>query len=388
MITEDKYLQLCAQIKTPNASKFLRDFGWIPFEYNDDRNYVSLQKTIDGDIQQIDFPNNPNFHDYPFMMLRACQKISEITGKTISEVISDLLDPMADIVRFRRSGADINNGSIPIESAVSFFEGTKKTLAAAAMDLTSPRSYRKRMKMSQPVDSFIKSCRFGQTEFGSYIISLVCPLEDYLEENGRFQQLSIFGDASVASQCFTRKVVNKTIESIKIIKTTIDQGTDLVTLANPSSPSFVSGNFMENLHEMTGDSQDASLDIGVQWAPLVKENRADLPKIAISSIYRDALASAVDSLKNQETRESTTITGLIVDLKGEGAIADREKNGGLIKVVYVNQADTSRISTIYATLEYEDYQNAVEAHRQGKTVRVTGVVLNNQKMENPEFEVL
>ena len=254
------------------------------------------------------------------------------------------------------------------------------------MDLTAPRTYRRKFKCSSEVARFIDACKFGQTEYGSFIINLVCPLQDYIETKKDYVQLTLFDGLDAASQCFTRKVVNKTLSSVASVKETIDSGHDLSDLSDPLSPRFVSVNFLESLQGLSGPKEArSSLDISAQWAPLVKENRNSDSIVKLSDNYSDVIRSEVERVKNQTDEHERTLVGVIVTLHSTGTLAGR--TFGQVKMSYL-VAGTDRTSVVTFDLPTENYSDAVEAHKLGRSVQVVGVMDRPGHMINAELEVL
>lgn len=70
--------------------------------------------------------------------------------------------------------------------------------------------------MDDVVQKFLSDCRFGQTEIGSYVVSVVCPFAELNEGEG-YKQLSIFSDEEQCAESLTRKITNKVMKNITIV---------------------------------------------------------------------------------------------------------------------------------------------------------------------------
>ena len=99
--------------------------------------------------------------------------------------------------------------------------------------------------MDDCVQKFLSNCRFGQTEVGSYVVSVVCPFAE-LDENEDYKQLSIFSDEERCANSLTRKVTSRDMENISFIKNHIDNG-ELEKLVLQNEDRMISANFYEAL---------------------------------------------------------------------------------------------------------------------------------------------
>ena len=75
-------------------------------------------------------------------------------------------------------------------------------------------------------------------------------------------------------------------------------------------------------------------------------------------------------------------------IKRLSAVPDAEtRESGLITILFLNENEKKDTASIRLTKE--DYDVAIEAHKEGKTVKVAGTLLTGQKIiECKSFEVL
>lgn len=67
------------------------------------------------------------------------------------------------------------------------------------------------------MSQFINNCKFGQTEIGSYVVSVVCPFAELDDAEG-YKQLSIFSEEEQCADSLTRKVTNRIMSNVSFIK--------------------------------------------------------------------------------------------------------------------------------------------------------------------------
>ena len=145
-------------------------------------------------------------------------------------------------MKIRIEKKNIESGSILLDDAIGVYENAKRLLGAAAQDVIKPAAVHQG-RMDTKITSFLSSCRFGQTEVGSYVVSAICPMTEMRE--GEFRQLELFEDEKEDEMNFARQVTTKVLRSIQKLKDRIDNGQ--YNLANTSSEDGISANFYEAL---------------------------------------------------------------------------------------------------------------------------------------------
>ena len=92
------------------------------------------------------------------------------------EVLNHILLPPSDVLRFSETGAGTEAGTLPFQQAVDILEGTRIMLLATAHRTLKPQPYHPRLSRTE-AQRFVKNCRLGQTERGSFTFTIACPLE-------------------------------------------------------------------------------------------------------------------------------------------------------------------------------------------------------------------
>jgi hypothetical protein len=382
MIYAADFIDMAGKISHVNVSKYLSDLGWINIPSR--RNHVKIFQIERGaHFFQVDLPVSTELRDYDTAMYRVAETIAGSVGKSVEQVILELLNPLSDILRFRIKDKNSITGSILFESAIDLYDNAKKLLTATAMDIMTPRLYHTG-RPDNCVTEFLDNCRCGQTEIGSYVISLICPIANI--DNGKCRQLSLFDMEDDAAESITRKVVNKLITSVRKIKESADSGKlDEFVYKNADTQDCISANFLEALSKINIYREDSVLDISVKYAPTIQKNTIDSPVVTIDHLYYPVLDATVNRIKHLK-KDETSYIGRISELQ---ASPDAEKrNGGNIKLIFIN--DNGKKATAVASLSKEDYGVAIEAHREGKTVKIVGTLSGHalKKIECGFFEVL
>lgn len=378
MIYTANFYEMAGRIKHTEMAKYLKDLGWKEIE-SKRPNVKIFQQLVGDELYQANIPASRDLGDYNFAMYQAVEQIAKWSNKSTEHVLLELLNPLSDIIRFQVKEASVESGTIKVEDAIKLYENAKKLVTAAAMDYYKPSQYH----LGRPdsiIQELIQNCRFGQTEIGSYIVSLVLPFTKELED-GKVVQMNLFGEEADKVNSPTRNVTNKIITSIQTIKETIDNGTftEMMLSQKDNQPPPISVNFLEALSSIGIYQEDSEVNISVKWAPTVKGNKANVDSVSLTSDHYKPIEAVVQSIKSKRADEKEFV-GKISKLKASPNVDKRTE--GEITLVYLDEIN--KACTAKVLLQKEDYHVATEAHDLGKTVKVIGK-LSGQKAKTIDY---
>ena len=373
--------EMAGRISYVDLCKYVSDLNWIKFSGRVRDGVAVYQKIINNELFQINIPCDRIFSDYSYAIRKAVHILSFTESKSEEQLILELLNPMSDILRVRHISSRVENGSILFEDAINLYDNAKKLLTNAALDVTCYKKIYKG-RISDTVQEFISKCRYGQTEIGSYVISLVCPFVN-VGDDGQVQQLNIFSDEENAAISITRRATKKVMDSISIIKETIEEGKNLSDLVEDESKQ-ISVSFIESLTNMNLINPGSALEIKAKWAPTIRNNISQKSVVEMSHDYYSPLQSVVEKYKADDQKETCIIEGKIANLKAPPQIEKRTK--GNAKLVYIAD-DSSKTKAVQLTLDPDNYRIAIQAHQEGKTIRAIGKKTGN-KMNDVSIIIL
>ena len=371
MIYSVNFMGLTEKINPHDVVKYLKDTGWI--QYKTKKEYIkTFQKITDkDDFYQVIIPIEKGLADYKQAMFEAIEQIAFLEGQSTEQLMLYLLNPNTDILKIRLQKKDIEAGSILFDDAINLFENAKKLIAATAQDVLHPR-YIHQGRQEEAVSQFINNCKFGQTEIGSYIISVVCPFAE-LDESEEYKQLSIFSDEEQCANSLTRKVTNRIMSNVSTIKKNIDNG-EYEKLISDDEETMISANFYEALTGMNISDQDTAVEFIAQWSPVVKRNRCDQDRIVLTHDYYQPITRTIEKLRETINTHSK----LVGRVKRLESIPDASKRtNGKVTIVYLDENDNKK--TVRLQLARDDYNKAIEAHESGSHVEVIGEIEDNGK---------
>jgi len=160
-------------ISPTDLRAYLRASGWT--QRDDalkDRLYVMQNPQYSR--RQMVFPMDTSAPDYRESVLRVCEKIAEITGEALDTLIGKIRDQKDDVLRLRIF-FDGNDSSLPHSFAGVLVQNTAKLLKAAACTALRPRMHHPRLALSEAL-LLVEKTRFQQTEKGSFVLKVACPI--------------------------------------------------------------------------------------------------------------------------------------------------------------------------------------------------------------------
>lgn len=341
---------------------FLKSQGWLVFEQAlDDRLFVFSSPAFPR--RQLVFPMDLTAPDYVETVNLVIDKMCELTGASRNSLVAKLLSIRDDVLRLRVfNGA--NDYDVPLSFASSLITNAEKLLKAAACTVLRPRAHHPRLSLSE-ANQLIEKSRFGQTERGSYVVKVSCPL-NALEVQGSLE-------LSDSDAPFVRQVTLSLNQALQQLTSAIEADSidSLVSRIRTSSSPLVSSNLCEALSGMHDDQMDNSLDLSFDWSLL-----RHLPPQTRSQpirIQRDYFARVEEirrELRSVEREQQDTFIGTVERLDGEMGDDGRRSGAVVLAVLLAEEGESVRARTV---LTPEQYSIADQAHMtNGAYVRVTG----------------
>ena len=318
-----------------------------------------------GDLQEILVPRDRTFIDFAERLAEAVESLSVFEGRSLLEMFNSVLAP-SDILRFRVVSPNTVNGVLPFLEGVDLYNGMKRTLMAAACDLLKPQAYHPRL-VRREAEQYLEACSLGQTMVGSYVATVICPIDSPLSKGKGTPSASLFPELSQSQ--FNRNVTSRVMQSLQTIRTRLDQG-DAELLVHPVGGDFrISGNFFEALTEMQSDQAPSRLDVSVLWSPTSAPSQNVPSEVEMPEEYFPQIALISDQLRPDFQPQRRQILGKVIALYSEQNEEDLMEGEVIIRFV-----DEDNLADARLPLRPKDYELACDAHKLGRYVEVFGTL--------------
>lgn len=345
-------------VRPLDVQHYLRVRGWVP------------RTSSTEDVLDFEAPGNggarlrllldPTFSDYPVRMAELVEVLARWEERGFLEVLNDLLSPPGDRIRIRIFSESTRSGSILLEDSVRLRRASQQLLLASAHSALRPQQHFARLS-SGPALEFLASCREVQTERGSYVASLLVPVDPPV------------GDLEL-DEPYPRRVTEMFMSALAHASEAVDHARSEDLLSGAAVG--LSSNFLSGLAELRPSGERAFLEVGMTWS-----RTRPAPKIRSTAVRLEAGSFGYFKEAARTLRERTPTPGVDVDgfvVRLERAAADAP--GDVLIATQLDEYGTTRVNV---RLPAETYALAVEAHREGRRVHVLGTLVK----EGRRFEL-
>lgn len=368
-MTVNEMLKVVPELNFIELQAYLRNTGWDRIQTPKD-SIALFHKMIGEVVFETALPLSKDFSDYSYRIIDVLEKIAQVEQREVHQVLTDLSIPPADIVRFRVINRDTIGGTISFLEGFNLLESAKKVLFTTACDIIQPEKYHKRLSL-KGAQQFIEGCRLGQTEKGSYIASVICPFLNQSPEE-KAVQLSIFNQIDDFRHSLTRKVTKRLMFSLGFIKNAIDRGEE-TRIIDLDGENIISGNFLESLVELNASKESSEIEITTSWSILATEQPELVKAVKFSKDYIPVLENIISKIRPLEIGTMDDFIGKISMTKADPDIHARSEGEIILNFIL---GDEDKVSKARVILSNQDYIQACEAHKQGKSVKISGKLLS------------
>jgi hypothetical protein len=340
---------------------YLVSQGWTQILH---KNQIFIYEKGD---ESLLLPSSNHFADYTERIYDVIEFLAHTEKKDIISFVQDLLLDPCDVIRFRIVHNEADSGTVPLDAGFNFLESAKKILFITACDLVQPEKYHKRLSL-KGAQQFINNCRVGQTERGSFILPIICPfIENDKEEKPR--NLSLY-QKDLIPNSFTRKVTNRLMWSLSFVKSCIDSD-ELDKVIDLEGEQMISSNFLESIIDLLSILEKIDTEISASWSPFNTFDQKLPQKLKISSDYLQPIEAISSKIKKSSEEDIEDIFyGKISQCKANPDSHNRTEGEITFNFLY----DEEKVLKAKILLKNEDYNHAINAHLEGKTVQIKGTL--------------
>ena len=301
---------------------------------------------------EIIVPRTERLGDYASVVATLIETFAQVSGQDELTVYRSLVIADRDVIRVRAAESD--DGSVTLNQGADLIGGARDMLLSAACSLRDPRPVYRAGANREAAD-LLKRVRLGQTDQGSFVVTLLTPVVPP-------PMPALFPDPDDLNAPIERRMTRRLVEALSAARGAVERtAAGEESAFGESVASGVSANLCEALARVI--EPFPTLDVGVSWA-------RTRPMTASGAVVRfgwadtAVLREAARSFRDRAPRPDVRLHGFVRLLKREQA--DDDGTIGLAADV-----DGQRQSVV-AVLEREDYERAVQAHRDRALVVLAG----------------
>ena len=357
------------RILPDQIEKHIQRLGWVyKAEFSGRYKIYDLP---DVPTSQVIVPLHQDYADYAELVGRAIQVIAEATRRPTDDVLYELTSAAMDLISYTVDGPQTLYHAIPLEDGVNLYTAALSAIKAAVHDLLAPTRYHPRMTRKEAT-LLLSHCRMGQTQKGSYISNIYCPVD--IDAQLRTSQTgTLFDEADLPAKNFARRVTARMMTSINHAVQAIeaDQISELIPLPEHEySSQLISSNFFEALGMMEQSDKQAEVEIKVDWSPALLPEPGTPSKIVLQPEYFPYFRELASRLRPRKTPQTEQITGRVASLSGEPG--EEILMSG--EIIIDGETSDGEIVKVRVYLDERNYEIACDAHKLAQLVSITGVL--------------
>ena len=337
-------------------SAYARAAGWAKSETYSGHSDIYVHEHA----PEIIIPRTQRLGDYAEVVSRLIGIFAETAETDELSLYRDLITADRDVVRVRAAPEE-SRGTISLQDGVKLITGAHDMFLSAARSLHEPRQYR-RARATQEVNDFMQRVHLGQTEHGSFVITLMTPvvpppvrmptLLDSLEEN----------EWPIEDAPIERRITQKLLEALTAVREAAERTSAgemdafLETMKRGASANLC------NALAMLIEPFDG-IDIGLIWARTWPAETAR-ETVRFGAADAPILREAARRFREHEPRQAAPVQGYIQRLSREDG-----ETGGTATL----RADVEgRAVLVSIGLRKLDYDRAIQAHKDNAIIVMNG----------------
>lgn len=364
------------RLNPSEVATYLRTEGWREIDHQPNRLSVWVPGEGQDDLEIL-LPLRRTLGDFALRMAETIGTLAAKENRSQLEVLSDLQTAGADVIRVRFRNANSTDGSIPLAQGEALVENTREMMLAGACAAVQAKAYYSRRKPEE-ANRFLRGLRLGQTERGSYILTVYSPVSPSLH----FGQPLLFEPPDPP---FERRAITKLANALGALKNATDQA-----ITDPSNDIFekaipfgVSANLCSAIVGMNGaDAQPTDeIKISFTYARSRPAESSTPREIIIPGDHMSLIDEAARFYRASAPPEETEIRGAVVQLRRD------DQSGPAAGPVTVMAFVEGKPRRVQIPLDEAGHQKALNAYQQGAEIACTGDLVktgNSWQLKNPK----
>lgn len=330
-------------------SAYARASGWIKAERYGDHSDVYAS----AELPEIILPRHQRLADYASVVRQLIEVFARAADTDELVLYRDLVTADRDVLRVR--APDSEAGSVSVSDGVTLMHGARDLLLSAACSLSNPQPLY-RAGANKEASEYLKQVRMGQTEHGSFVITLLSPVVPPP------MQLGLNADWHHDDEPIERRITRRLVGALAAVREATE-----ITVAGDADAFLgaiehgVSANLCEALVSVMEPFPE--IDVSVTWA---RTRPAPQARDVIRFASSDApiLREAARTFRSREPQPDTILVGFVRMLtRGES-----ERDGTVTLLTSIDGKNQS-VTTV---LKQSDYERAILVHKERASVVVKG----------------
>jgi hypothetical protein len=347
---------------------YLSSRGWRSKPYGPEGNGLLFHHPSMPEADLL-LPLKRDLGDYAARMGELVVTLATIEQRPVQEILNDLSGPTGDVFRLRVAGSVAALGNLPLDEAIKLLDGARQLLWSSAFSIIRPEALHPQRTIKQ-VDDFLKGCRFGQTERGSFVATILAPVPPEIQP----PLAGLDGGLFELQEPFPRQVTSRLMSSLGLVSQAIQDGQP-GQLLNAVTQG-ISANLCDALVMMRPPGDESCLDIRVNWARTRPHLPAGVPQsVSFPQEHFPVIEEVGRQLRTRTTAGPERYRGKVLSVKKALRPLMPEVAAWMVMAVDVGGA----AARVKVDLRADDFASACDALRNDWWVEVTGTIRHDVK---------
>ena len=354
--------QILNGIKPDSLQAYLARTGWTK-QSQTAGNQIKYQMP-ELDLMVI-VPQNTRSADYGQAVRNLVRTISQIEERDIGEIVKNILTPTVDVLKFRFLGANADIGSLPFDYAMGAVSSIRDALIySACSEINKQPMYNRSLK---DASRLIEKSRFGQTELGSFVITVEMPLEVPVLQVRSSIQPDIQG-ISIADP-IQRRVLARILRGAGKARAVAIEGESI----DPENDykEGLNANLAEALASLKPSSFDLAVELSASWDRTIQTRNLPTVPVLIEERTFESLEAIGNIFRGSISSREVSVTGRVLSLSRDES-SDDDSTADNIVTVRTSRDDLPK--NIRVSLNQDDYFSACNWHRDKSEIRIQGTL--------------
>lgn len=349
-------IEVLKSIKPSDLEAYFRSHGWTVSQKIAGKAEI-WTKHRDQERYDAILPLHRTFADYATRMGEILELLEMFENRSQLDIIKDIFTASADIIRIHVHPDNVSNGMVGIDEGVELVHHARELIIAAACSTQQKRAVFSSRKPKEAL-AYARAAKFGQTEHGSYVITIVSPIAgtDMEDQNNILFQ----------KESFSRRVVENLASAVQEVKITSIKAATIgrISVFDDSIWKGVSANLCDAIVGISNVSPADGVSFTFSWAAEIPTTHKDYSSIKIPSDSVNIIRDAARHFRMTSPKEDYRVEGVVVALRRTPASAV----GRVTLAAVIN--DQPR----YINMDLDDnaYEKARQAHKEHQPVYCFG----------------
>jgi hypothetical protein len=366
-----------ATVPLLSVARYFQLQGWTEITSNDGATTTLYQLRVHGDnVVEVVLPKTRSLSDADRLISDAIRTISQLDDKEPSSIVDDINSIGYDRIKTIIPTELVRFDSIELDMAHRFIENAKRLFTATATNELAPSPFFGRT--TKEAQAYSERCRFGHTFRGSFGFTIESPV-------ARNDEPSLPAFEQPAP--FERRVIQRLARGLKNIEAA-QRADDSTVLAREFSNGF-NANMCDAFADLVAQTSDR-LKFVFAWSPEwhPSPDLAQIESYSIDPATVPIVRDAAEKMRQSYISRVRTITGQVTRLKSEHNPADLLDLSSPREIVIEGNSDELTSIKVRVVLSPTDYILAVEAHKSGSLISITGLLERRKRgwsLSDPSF---